>query len=278
MIEIDYYPGLHGFFLCYVINALGNDAIKQVNPFTELGTSHLPFEKSLAVAHHYSNIGKSFEGKNIISITANDEDCLLVDLLCYTRAGPNRLDINDLNINFYDKIKNTPYAGAIANINKNYNTDIEKTNSVDKGILREFFKYRFKNYSTNSSIVNIRKQKYNFDVLEFNFKQLYNFTSFILTIEQIIAYFGLAYTVDVEFYRVRWTEFMSKIQPIMQNQTAIDTLAAIGNKENIEIDFNLIQESWLNARLEIMYNKEMPFDQEVYFKNTAEILDFLNEI
>jgi hypothetical protein len=58
---------------------------------------------------------------------------------------------------------------------------------------------------------------------------------------------------------------------------AMATLDAIKLKQFKTIDFNLLQESWLNARLELIYNKEMPFMQDQYFSNTLEIIEYLKQ-
>lgn len=277
MIEIDFFGGLHGNFLCYVVNSL-NDDTKKFSPFTKYGSSHAPYEKTLAVASHYTVFNKPFLGQEIISITANKEDCLLVSLLCYGRGGDFNLDLKNFNINFYDQVKNTAFFGDIKLINQAYNVKLEETNSVARGILREYYKFNFKNYSANSLMVEISKQRYKFDVLSINFKQLYTFDSFIDTIDQIIAYFKLSYTVNIDFYHNLWQKFIDQNLPIKQNAQSFAVLDAIINNKYMEIDFNLLQESWLNARLERLYNKEMPFHQDEYFKNTKEIIKYLNKV
>jgi hypothetical protein len=97
----------------------------------------------------------------------------------------------------------------------------------------------------------------------------------VQTLNLIILKFNLPYSVDTEWYYSLWLEFMSKLDVIPWTLDAIDTLSAVQQGRNKSIDFNLLQESWLNARLEILYNKEMPFMQEEYFKNTLEIIDYL---
>jgi len=116
-------------------------------------------------------------------------------------------------------------------------------------------------------------------VLEVDFKLMYDFEDFVSLIARIVDYFDLPYcSIDREFYKNLWQEFRQKLQFVDQANAAYDILAAVKNGQNKIIDFNLIQESWLNAQLELVYNKEMPFDQEKYFVTTQEILDYLNEI
>lgn len=279
MIEIDFMGGLHGNFLCYAINSL-DPSIRKHNPFTELGTSHIKYPKTIAKCGHYSLHPDKFKRKtnDVISITAELDDCLLVNLLCYGRAGDYNFDLKNFNINFYNQLKKTYFVDTIDHISQIYQIDIKSTNTISRGILREYFKFNFSNYSKNNIICAILKQKYNFDVLEINFRELYNFDSFLSLLKKIIIYFDLKYEIDPDWYNALWHKFIEKIDAIEQNNQAYNILNAIQKKENAEIDFNLLQESWLNARLESIYNKEMPLNQEVYFQTTSEIIKYLNEI
>jgi hypothetical protein len=266
--------GLHGNFLCYAINSLHPDTTTSL-PFTKFGTSHKPYEKHLALAKHYTLNNYSFDGNNIISITARPEDCLLVNLLCYGRAGDYNFDLKNFEVNFYDQVKTTKFADAIDLIDTSYGTNIKKTNSVSRGILREYYKFNFKNYEQNNIILEIKKQKYKCPVLEINFKDLYNFESFINVMLTIVDYFNLLYRPNPDTLRLLWEKFMEKNRAIEQNDRAYCILNAVIEKKNEVIDFNLLQESWLNARLEVLYNIEMPFEQEKYFSNTQDIAKYI---
>jgi hypothetical protein len=274
LIEIDFMGGLHGRFLCYSINALDPDnRIK--SPFTVFGTSHICYKKTLATAKHYTHSKIPFESTDIISITADDADCLLVNLLSYGRAGDYNFDLKNFNINFYDQLKNTPYKDTINHLNSSYNIDVSKTNSISRKILREYFKFNYIDYTENNILKEIRKQIYPINVLEINFREFYIFDSYIAILDQVINRFKLDYIVDTEWYQRLWTEFINKIDAIQLNTDAFETLAAIQQGKSKSIDFNLLQESWLNARLEVLYNKEMPFNQEQYFSNTVDIIKYL---
>lgn len=277
MIEIDFMGGLHGNFLCYAINTLPNDETRNVNPFTKFGTAHNPYIKKIAVSEHYSAYPNRYQPttKNIISITADPNDCLLVNLLNYGRAGDFNFDLKNFHINFYDQVRNTKYSDTIEHINHTYNIDVKKTNSISRGVLREYFHFNFKNYEENNIIQMIKKQKYDFDVFEFNFTELYQLPLFLQLLNRIVEYFNLGYTVDVEWYTDLWNQFIKNIDEIDQNNQAHYILNCIKNKKSESVDFNLLQESWLNARLSILYNQELPFHQEQYFKNTDDIIKYL---
>lgn len=277
MIEIDFHPGLHGNFLNYSINAL-DPTVRINNPFTENGTSHIPFKRVISKCWHYTFYDIPLESKDIISITAEEDDTLLVNSLFYSRVGDYGFNLKDLNINFYSTHKKVPGSELyFALLKKCYNVDVKKTDSVSRGILREFFKFSFLDYSTHPhySIIQKQKQAHSESVLEINFKKLYTFETYIETLTQIIQYFNLEYSVDLEYYQPLWLSFIKKIDAIRWNIDAHNVFESIQKMEHRPIDFNLLQESWLNARLEIVYNKEMPFKQEQYFTNTEEIIKYL---
>ncbi len=277
VIHIDFTGGLHGNFLSYSINAL--DPTNRINtPFTTFGTSHNSYKKTLANALHYTYLKIPFESTDIISITANDEDCLLVNLLSYSRAGDYNFDLKNFNVNFYDQMKDTTYKETIKHLNSSYNIDISKTNSVSRGILREYFKFNYIDYKKNNILEQVHNQTYSIDALKINFKEFYTFESYIKILTQIINRFELDYVVDIDWYQQLWTEFINKVDAIWWNADAFETLTAVQQGKSKSIDFNLLQESWLNARLEVLYNKEMPANQEQYFSDTTDIIKYLGII
>lgn len=276
MIEIDFHPGLHGNFLCYSINAL-DPQVRESNPFTVFGTSHESYPKILAARPtHYSMYGEPFKGRDVISIYADPEDCLLVDLLQYSRAADYDIDLKNLEKNFYQQVKTTNFGASLReSLLKIFEIDI-KYQDITRSQLREFFKYQFTNYETNSAIRMIRKQQYVFPVMWVDFKRFYDFNEYIRVLQRTIDFFNLKYQIDdIDWYRKLWTNFISKINAIQCNQEAIAVLNAIQQKQHLSIDFNLLQEAWLNARLEVVYNKAMPTEQDTYFTNTKDIIEYL---
>ena len=274
MIHIDFVSGTHGNFLAYAINALDpNNRTDDI--FTSHGTSHGTYTRTLADAHHYSLLGQPITSTEIISITFEPSDCLLVSLLSYSRAGDYKFDLKNFHINFRDQLIGTNAEKAIDGITEAYGINVRETNSVPRSILREYFKWDYLDYSKSIVVTKVEKQVYTVPTFTFDFKVLYNFDSFLDLLNRIIQHFSLPYKVDVLWYLELWHKFISKIDAIAWNTNAQQVYHAVLANENMEIDFNVLQESWLNARLEIVYNKEMPFMQEEYFKNTQEIIEYL---
>jgi hypothetical protein len=268
--------GLHGNFLCYAINSLDPN-IRHTLPFTKFGTSHIPYTKTIAECDHYTHFMKPFKTRNIISIVCDIDDCLLVSLLCYGRAGDFNFDLKNFNVNFYDQVKGTTFESMIDLIDAAYGTNCKIDNSIHRGILREYFKFNFLDYTKNNIISKVYDQIYDFGVFEFNLKNFYDFDKFIYSLTKIVEHFNIGYSIDVEWYKEIWSEFIRNIKQLSEVNIAMATLDAIKLKQFKTIDFNLLQESWLNARLELIYNKEMPFMQDQYFSNTLEIIEYLKQ-
>lgn len=275
-VEIDFFGGTHGHFLEYCINSMADDRNKNINPFTKHGGSHNFFYKTVAVADHYTFLKKQHLLKTggVISIRAKKEDCLLISMLCMARGGDHGLDLKNLEKNLYNSIKNTPF-DITENLKNSYNIDISKSNSISRGILREYFKFSFKDYNSNYMLTEIEKQKYNnsIKVYDLYFRDVYCYDKLLRHLININDMFNLNAipTLDIKI----WQEFMDKNKFIELENDTYCILTAINKKQHRKINFNLIQESWLNAQLENLYGKEMPLKQERYFSSTKEIIEYL---
>lgn len=273
MIEIDFFGGLHGNFLCYCINAL-EDRVKEVTPFTVNGTSHKPYIKKLAVADHYTLKGKKIEGTAVISIICNKEDSLLLALLNFGRAGDYKFNLKNFNINLFSQIRRTVHSGLATALKNKYNVDITVTDSVPAGILRDHFKNEFSGPGM-FLLSKVQEQKYDFPVFWYNVRTFYDKELFIKSLSDIKQYFNLYHEIDVEWYSRLWEQFIGRISQINDANYANQVLLSVQNKEEMVINFNVLQEAWLNSELEKLYNITMPLDQDEYFKNTKEIVTYL---
>lgn len=275
MIHIDFFGGLHGHFLEYSINAL-DDTVKKIDVFTEYGTSHVKYEKNLATAEHYSIFNVPLEPDDLkISITANFEDCLMVNLLCFGRSGDYKFDLNNFAETIQAQTKNTSFYSGLRQSLLNYDIDLDTQESVSKGVLRESFKYNFLDYNQNSLMKNVQAQRYRDESYCCYFRNFYSFETYIQTLVEIVDYFKLPYTIDFSWYYGLWIKFMSKLNTLSQEKYVMHVYNSIVNNRNIPIKLNILQEAWLNAALENKFNKEMPFYMEEYFQTTKEIIEYV---
>jgi hypothetical protein len=276
MIYIDFYTGLHGHFLEYSINAL-DDTVKKFDPFTKFGTSHGPFPKPLAVADHYSHHNIPISG-DIISIVADENDCLLVNLLCIGRGADCNFKLDTFEKNFGSQLRGTPYYRGFRESLLHYDIDIDLVDSVPRGILRESIKYNFADPKTNSFMQHVYNMKHTKHSLNVHVKSLYDEDAYIALLQQIIQYFNMPYTVDRPWFLDLLSRFKEKNVYIDQEKDSLDVLQNVIELTNRSIKFNVIQEAWLNAELENHFGIEMPPEQEQYFSDTDSINKYLKRL
>ena len=276
MIYIDFFGGTHGHFLEYSINAL-DDTVKNIDPFTKFGTSHAYYKKILAKCNHFSFYNTSIDYKNnhVISIRATPEDCLLVNLLSFARAGDYGFDLYNLEKELSAKVKGTSFFSGLRESLLHYGIDILKNQPVSRGILRESLKYNFADSNNNSLMQVIQNQHYTAVSKNVWLRDFYNVSQYIAMIESIVKDFELLYNVDRTWYANLWQRFIDKNSTIGDEQNVINILHSVIDKVDCVVHLNLIQEAWLNAMLEKEFGKEMPFHMEEYFTSTAEINQYL---
>jgi hypothetical protein len=270
MILVDFMGGLHGNFFAYVLNSLDPEFDRSILPFTKSGTSHVPYKKTIAKAAHYSAFNLPVDDDDIVvSITVDESDCLLLNLLCFGRSGDYNFDLKNFQVDFYNQIKNTNFFNLVESIQQSYGYDVTQHKDIPRGILREYFKFGFKDSKINGLYILANQLKYLDRGPSFNFKKLYDFDCFI----EIINLVGQR--IDYRWLKFLHSKFVSNIKELNQVAQCKHILEAIKQQKNLPIDFNLLQESWLNAMIENLYEIEMPFHQEQYFNNTEEILQFI---
>ena len=271
MILVDFMGGLHGNFFAYVLNSLNPDFDRSILPFTKFGTSHIPYEKKVAKAGHYSAHNLPVDNNDtVVSITVDESDCLLLNLLCFGRSGDYDFDLKNFQIDFYNQIKNTRFVNLVEPIQQAYNYDVTQHKDIPRGILREYFKFGFKDSKINGLYVLATQLKYLDRGPSFNFKKLYDFDSFLETVSLV------GQPIDYDWLKFLHSNFVLGINELNQAVQCQQVLEAIKQQKNLPIDFNLLQESWLNAIIENLHGIEMPFHQEQYFNDTKTILQFLN--
>ena len=279
MIYIDFFGGLHGHFLEYSINALDDDT-KNVSPFTQLGTSHMPYHKRLANADHYSlsRIDIS-SNKHNISIVVDHDDCLLVNLLNFSRSGDYNFDLYNFEQDFANKVKDTRHYHGFYKSLLHYGIDISRGDVVPRSVLRESLKYNFVDHTQNSLMQMIAKQKHLQNSFLVPLKIFYNCQQYLYTIQDIVNHFHLPHKVDVMWYKELWNKFISTNRAMEQVQQSTEVIDAVLSFKSMEIaQLTVVQEAWINAQLENQFGKEMPATDDKWFTSTADINKFLGRV
>ena len=282
-VSIDFVAGSHGNFLEFVCNKFLGKLDINFSPFNELGSSHVKtqsyLDNQVFRADHYV-LNRYELTKKVIKITFEPDDLLALSSVCFLRAGETNIDINSLEQNTFFKLNNEFYKNLIEEINNAYPkiTLSEQSPHCPRYILREFFKFGFRDYHTHGLLLKLKKMNYGLDhqVVDFAFKNFYNTEMFVDQIKALAKWYGTNIkNVDelVELHQ----QFLDK--QIFKNSKiqADSVIDAVQQRKEILIPgLSLLQESYINGVLERMYNIEMPFAQPVYFSNTNEIIKHLN--
>ena len=284
MISIDFVPGSHGHFLEYVCNKYIMGQTVDFDPFNSIGASHAKFsneaynKSKYFSALHYSieNIKRS---DTILRITIDHDDLLILTAGAFLRAGDSNINLNSLENNTYHTLLDSTYfSWLVEQLNNSYpELGLSATNpNCPRHILRESFKFGFMHPEQNGLILEYNKLSYPSDVkcFDFSYKSFYNKQLFYKSLERIANWVGKSCSLDIN--DTIWDKFYSK--QIFRNykRQCDEIITYVRNKESLAIpNLDLLQESYINSVLEKQYDIEMPFYQEKYFTNTAEIIKHL---
>lgn len=282
MISIDFVAGSHGRFLEYVCNKYVAGTNADHSPFNNLGASHLVTKEYLAgkvfYANHYSEL-KLPVTKKLIRISFQPDDLLPLTAGTFFRAGDANLQEEQLDINTYFKLKNSYFHELVDSINATYpEADLSIANpDCPRHILREFFKFGFKDINTNGFMNKLGELVYSseHEVFDFPYKNFYNKELFVNGIESVAGWYGVS-DIDTSGLDSLWLEFYNKQRHKNLKSQCDAIIDAVVKLENVTIgNLSILQESYINGMLEKQFDKEMPFYQPSYFKTTNEIISYL---
>lgn len=289
IIAIDFIAGSHGNYLEFVLNKLVfGDKITQQTPFDKDGASHLKTENYNAhrifEAEHYSqrNIGLQ-NIKNVVSIRYSDEDLLPLMYVSLLRAGNYNLNCDELHKNTYQKLSNDDYMLVRDNLYLSYKEFLWEDSQTPKDdcprfVLREFFKFGFKDFLNTNFYRDLKKLVYDKtkNVYFFDYLDFYDYNRFAAAVEQILKKFNLNFKKYDDIHTLHQMFLVKQPQRFFKQQCDI-ILDLVCKRQEINItNLTLLQESYINAKLELLFNKEMPFMQNEYFKNTKDIIDYIH--
>ena len=283
-IQIDYINGTHGSFLSHFINNLVNDSC--IEPFVkhQAGAAHkiIPYKNKIAIGKHYSVRNQKHLLKNVVCITVEDDDMLMLTELLMHRW--NHFNPDELEKNSFYKIYKSQYSKNLMKIYEGYN--VQPKTDIPSHILRDYFKYNLDpNFYSDSlgesfnRILASERKTFNYSnldikLLEFKFKWFYDYDEFKNGINLIKEFFKLEYTDSEDTLRRMHTLFLEN-NPATEMNSVFFILEQIKNNAEVEIPkLKLLQESWLNLQIEKLTNKSM-FTVD-YFTNTSEIYEHFN--
>jgi hypothetical protein len=283
-IPIDFVAGSHGHFLETVLNKYFNIVDVDGGAFTSIGTSHLVSEhyvkNRLFWAHHWSERFKSKLNhvSRLISIRFDQDDLLLLSSISLLRAADLSIDNNTLEINTVDQLNNQFYQDTLELIYNSYPFLNRNDQHIPRHVLREFYKFGFRDSESNGYWCKLKQLTYTdqCQVFYFDFKDFYNIDLFVTRIKKLEIFLNLTFDFSTDFYQ-QHQKFLSFIPYASQKEMCDNIVSHVQQEKNIPIpDLTLFQESYINAQLENIFKKEMPFHQDKYFKSTKEISQYIN--
>jgi hypothetical protein len=280
MILIDFIAGSHGNFLEFMCNKFIAKLNLNFLPFNKLGASHIkPYNADkVFFADHYSQLKKPLSNQ-IVRITYTEDDLLLLSSISLLRAGDFNIDNNLLEFNTYNKLNTIHYSHLLDNINSNYpEYKLSKDNpDCPRFILREFFKFGFKNPEIHGFIAELKALQYpsGYDVIDFPFSSFYNYELFLKDFKKLSSWYNNE-SVDEGTLKDIWDKFIQKQIYRDHKKQCDEIIHSIIMLECCNIPpLSLFQESYINGVLENRFGIEMPFIQNEYFKSTSEIIEYL---
>lgn len=281
MIPIDFVAGSHGHFLEVLLNKFFGIVADDFMPFNTLGASHntsQTYEKNrMFVADHWFEVYPAELQKfdKVISIQFDLDDLLLLSSVSLLRASDANIDNDKLEVDTYKKLHNSYYRNLINQIYTAYPFLNAKDNHVPRNVLREFFKFGFRDPETNGYWKKQQQMKYSNSVCVFRFKSFYNYELLVDNLKKVEKFVNLPFDFSNELKDLHLT--FLKLNPYRDHKTQCDDIIkSIQSGINVSIPkLTLFQESYINGQLESIYQKEMPFHDLKYFTSTQNVLQYI---
>lgn len=281
MIPIDFVAGAHGHFLEVLLNKFFGIVSDDFMPFDKLGSSHynsLAYQQNrMFIAEHWFELYPDEIQKfdKVISIQFDLDDLLLLSSVSLFRAGNSNIDNDKLEVDTYRKLKNSYYGDLVDQIHIAYPFLNVNDKHVPRNILREFFKFGFRDPHYNGYWKKQQQMRYSNLVCVFNFKSFYNYDLLVNNLKKVETFVDLPFNFCSELKDLHST--FLKLNPYRDHKNQCDNIIKLiqsGVDTNIP-KLTLFQESYINGQLELIYQKEMPFHDINYFTSTKNVLKYI---
>ena len=282
-IPIDFVAGSHGHFLETTLNKYFNIAEVSGGAFTSTGTSHQLsnnyLQQRLFYAEHWSERLKSKlqDFSQIISIRFELDDLLLLSSVSLLRAADLNINNRDLEVDTVSKLNNSYYRDTLELIYQSYPFLNRNDKDIPRYVLREFYKFGFRDPEQNGYWIKLKELTYSDQcrVFYFNFKDFYNIDLLVARIKELELFLEREFDFSPEFYQ-QHQKFLSFIPYVMHQLQCDNIISCVSQAIDIIVPkLTLFQESYINGRLEKIFNKEMPFRQDSYFTSTKDMLYYI---
>jgi len=282
-VAIDFVAGSHGHFLETTLNKFFGLVSNDIDTFTSLGTSHNTSpnynKHKVFCANHWSELFHThLDGfQKIISIRFSPADLLLLSSVSLLRAGDYNIHNDELEIDTVGKLNNIHYQDTLSLIYNAYPFLDQSQSSIPRYVLREFYKFGFKDTDVNGYWIKQQQMQYptGCEVCYFDFSSFYNIDAFVSNIKRVEELTNMSFDFSAEFYQ-QHNKFLSFIPYITHKEQCDRIIDCVCQQVDVTIPkLTLFQESYINGQLENIYQKEMPFHQDRYFTSTKDVLYYI---
>jgi hypothetical protein len=208
----------------------------------------------------------------------SQDDLLLLSSVSLLRAGDMNIDNDSLEIDTQCKLNNEFYKDTLNLIYQSYPFLDTESPSIERYILREFFKFGFRDPDCNGYWIKQQQMTYLTDsqVFYVDFDSFYQIDKLENMIRQLEVFVGKRFDFSQEFYQEH-QRFLSFIPYIDHRNTCDWIVQAVLTGQDIVVpQLTLFQESYINGTLERLFQREMPFHQPDYFTSTKDMLYYIN--
>jgi hypothetical protein len=251
--KIDFFGGLHGNFLELVVNvAINQNGYDISKPqFTEDGACHLknrnPTYKKMIFAEHYSYYNRPFNvSDNVIQIVPTVDDLLIGFTNSFLRAGEQKFDIDNLEIDTINKLENL-YLSKGANFKNTLINDYGIKTNYPRSAIRNYFYSMLGDHDNGLGMfTNFNNTPTN--IHHFPFKAFFNIQQFYQELNKIAKFLGLNFYPTIELAKL-YNDFIKHNQGYHSELKCKEIWHAILLGKSMHISPNLIEEAWINYQI-----------------------------
>ena len=275
MQKIDFWGGLHGNFLELVVNVAINQIGYDISKpqFTKDGACHLKnydlTYKKIIDARHWS-FGPPGLSKNdiVVRIVPTVEDVFMCITNSFLRAGDEKFDINNLEIDTINKLDNLSKSSNFKNTLIN---DYGVKTNYPRSAIRNYFYSMLQDYNNGLEMFT----KFNSTptaVHNFPFRAFFDIRYFYQELNEIAKFLGLNFYPSIELAKL-YNDFIKYNQGYHSELKCKQLWQAILLGKSMHISLNLIEEAWINCQVATCFRcYDLPLlTQDQYPSNTLDI-------
>ena len=252
MNKIDFFGGLHGNFLEFIINAFVFEQKYNLSDtlFTVTGACHnknndkdyIKLRQIVAGHYSYNNVPFGANDK-VIRITCENNDMLIAITNSFLRAGDQEFDLDNLEIGTISKLENMPKSQFFLTTLIN---DFGHQENYNRSSLRNYF------YSMFADTVIGLDNFTHFNPAEctysFPFAAFFDISQFYRELNQIGKFLNFNFYPTIELGKIH-EEFILLNQGYTSDTKCRQILANILNNVDQPMTLNIIEEAWLNWQI-----------------------------